>query len=288
MNATTSIAHYDLLAFIDHEVRNSATIIAGNSLSLLLRDNAAQSDGEGVAYNCGAGALIEQEARNLASLVTTLASLSGNDDAWLPKPTLVQLLLPKIISRLAPTYSGREVFFDAPRHLVAAQTSECLLEIVMKNLLSNAHKYSEPADPIVVRARLEDSGVVIAVSNTGRVRPDELERIFDLTYRSDAVAGKEGSGVGLAECRSLVRLMGGSIRASSPDDGGFEVRLTLLTPEDPEVDLGLGGILAPGLAPSAADGCRRTLTSLIPDPADRHRRRGMVACLNYCSALRWS
>jgi len=56
------------------------------------------------------------------------------------------------------------------------------------------------------------------VENTGRgIEPENLERIFDRFYRTDASRNSEtgGEGLGLAIARSLVDLHHGKIRAES-------------------------------------------------------------------------
>ncbi|HWO72104.1 MAG TPA: hypothetical protein VNN21_00935, partial [Dehalococcoidia bacterium] len=71
------------MAFIVHEVRNSATIILGNAASLRKRIGTDQEQ--------AILASIEEEARSLSALVTVLAGVAmENSEAWRLQPILLQ------------------------------------------------------------------------------------------------------------------------------------------------------------------------------------------------------
>jgi signal transduction histidine kinase/CheY-like chemotaxis protein len=92
------------------------------------------------------------------------------------------------------------------------------LRQVIDNLLSNAIKYTERGGISIHAALLRDEGLLrVEISDTGvGIDPDEMSRLFEPFYRSPQTAGMaEGSGLGLAVVRSLVDLMGGSIRVDS-------------------------------------------------------------------------
>jgi len=100
------------------------------------------------------------------------------------------------------------------------------LRQVIDNLLTNAVKYTERGG-ISIHAQLRDQTSVLRleVSDTGvGIRPDEVERLFEPFYRSPVTAGMaEGSGLGLAVVRSLIDLMGGTIRVNSRVGQGTSV-----------------------------------------------------------------
>jgi signal transduction histidine kinase len=104
------------------------------------------------------------------------------------------------------------------------------LRQIVDNLLSNAVKYTEHGG-ITIRARIDRRagllGIEIADTGIG-IGSDELGRLFEPFYRSRSTAAMaQGSGLGLAVVRSLVDLMGGSIRVDSTVGKGTTVRLQM-------------------------------------------------------------
>ena len=96
------------------------------------------------------------------------------------------------------------------------------LELVIKNLLDNSVKYSLDPVSVRLRSRVAPEGVVIEVSDAGIGIPKRhLKRIFQRFYRvpSPNVRTRRGTGLGLFVVSSMVRNLGGKIRASSPGPG---------------------------------------------------------------------
>jgi signal transduction histidine kinase/CheY-like chemotaxis protein len=86
------------------------------------------------------------------------------------------------------------------------------------NLLSNAVKFTPESGRVELRARREESDLVIEVSDTGiGISREDRARIFDEFYQVDNSYSRtyEGTGLGLALVRRLVGLHGGSIAVDS-------------------------------------------------------------------------
>src|SRR6185437_15924027 len=104
-------------------------------------------------------------------------------------------------------------------------------ERIMLNLISNAFKYSHRGS-ITVEVRQVDGRVQVSVTDTGVGIPgDQLEKIFDRFHRVENSGGRsqEGTGIGLAMVRELVRLHHGTIHVRSVVEEGsvFTVSLPL-------------------------------------------------------------
>ncbi|HTF20860.1 MAG TPA: ATP-binding protein, partial [Chryseolinea sp.] len=102
-------------------------------------------------------------------------------------------------------------------------------ERILLNLVSNAFKYSQKGKISVDIQQLGDH-LEVAVADTGTGIPaDQLERIFDRFHRIENAGGRsqEGTGIGLAMVRELVRLHRGTIEVnSSPGTGSvFTVKI---------------------------------------------------------------
>jgi signal transduction histidine kinase len=88
---------------------------------------------------------------------------------------------------------------------------------LLTNLVENAVKYGERAR---IRLRIDQDCAVAEVVDDGPGVPEaELERVFEPFYRAANAAGKEGSGLGLAVCRSIARAHGGDVRLMRSERG---------------------------------------------------------------------
>jgi len=112
------------------------------------------------------------------------------------------------------------------------------LRNMMVNLLTNAIRYTAEGGSITVSLYREKSTAVVAVSDTGIGNPsDALPHMFKRFYRMDKARSREvgGSGLGLAMCRHIVDVHGGTIQVEGRINQGstFRVRF-LLQHSDPE------------------------------------------------------
>ncbi|MGF1572870.1 MAG: ATP-binding protein [Sumerlaeia bacterium] len=100
---------------------------------------------------------------------------------------------------------------------------------IVFNLMDNACKYGEKEVQLQYAVNPSTKGQELSLSiwNNGAVIPvQERTKIFDEFYRRDRLQETEGSGIGLASVRCLVRALSGSILVDSPAVGGnqFVVR----------------------------------------------------------------
>jgi len=95
-----------------------------------------------------------------------------------------------------------------------------LLQVLI-NLLSNAIKFSPPGSSIWLSVEQKNSNspyLLFKITDQGRGIPaDKLEKIFERFYQVDASDSrtKQGTGLGLTICRSIIQQHGGSIWAES-------------------------------------------------------------------------
>lgn len=121
------------------------------------------------------------------------------------------------------------------RHRIALETIEVeipagtvlysdpvALEVILRNLLDNAIKYSDPPYHVGVRAVSAPKALVLEVHDEGVGIPRHaLKRVFDRFYRvsDEAVRERRGTGLGLFVVAALVRGLGGRLRAISDGPG---------------------------------------------------------------------
>lgn len=225
-----------LIANVSHEIRTPLTSI--NSIAIMLDSPSYSPEVREL------GKAIKQSSEAVHGIVNDLLDLSKirqgylrlnhtefrMDDLientanmlqqqWLQKPVVEPILL-------EPNSSQTSYIGDRGR-----------IEQVLQNLISNAFKFTHFGRvtvrmQIVAESRERDQ-LLVEVSDTGVGIPDqEIERVFDAFYQVDSSLQKRynGAGLGLAICRQIVEVMGGTIQVHSKPHAGtqFEFRLPLV------------------------------------------------------------
>ncbi len=222
----------EFLSMMSHELRTPLTVINGGAR--ILRTRSEQLD---EPTRSSIIADIEQESERLFRMVENLlamAHIEFSEDVSV-EPVMAQRLLDRVVEWFQQRRPDRPVELRVEPGLHALAAEPTYLEQVVRNLLSNADKYSPEGQPIEVRAAPEGTGAVaIRVLDRGiGVEPHELERIFERFYRSERTARLVGgSGVGLALCKRLVEAMSGHMWARNRKHGGLEVGFILPTYEE--------------------------------------------------------
>jgi len=111
-------------------------------------------------------------------------------------------------------------------------TDRSALEIVVKNLIDNAAKYSERPARIEVTAQKDsDKKVLLQVSDAGiGIDRKDLKRVFHRFFRVEdqEVRQRRGTGLGLFVVWALVKQLGGNVQAFSRGRGqGTTMRVEL-------------------------------------------------------------
>jgi signal transduction histidine kinase len=117
---------------------------------------------------------------------------------------------------------------------VTANIDEARVTLLLKNLLSNALRYSSASDgPIRLHASVEDAELVFIVQDSGDgLSEDQAAHIGEPFYRGDPSRTRDsgGTGLGLYLATLVAVAHGGSLRLVSTEQKGacFEVRLPLV------------------------------------------------------------
>ncbi|MFC0438313.1 SpoIIE family protein phosphatase [Kutzneria buriramensis] len=226
---------------ISHEFRTPLTLIAGPLREL--RETAPPAVDEQLS-------MIERNAMRLGKLVNALLDFSRIEAGRVQaryEPVDLGALTTELASvfRAAMEKAGLDLRVDCGTLDRPVHVDREMWEKVVLNLLSNAFKFTL-AGSVTVTLRADGDHAVLCVRDTGVGIPEpEMARLFERFHRIEQPRARstEGSGIGLALVRELVRLHGGSIEAESVADEGtcFTVR----------IPFGDGHLPAAKVAPSA-------------------------------------
>ncbi|MFD0826558.1 CHASE3 domain-containing protein [Neobacillus sp. M.A.Huq-85] len=224
----------DFLANMSHELRtplNSILILS----QMLMENNQEMDKAEVEEYS----RVVYTAGEDLLRLIDDILDLSkieaGKIEILTDEVNVTEL--PQLLkSMFDPVAAKKNVAFEVETHPdvpPVISTDGQRLQQILKNLLSNAFKFTEQGS-VTVRMelappdfaeKLEVEGPVMAisVSDTGIGIPAEKQQIiFDAFQQVDGTTNRQygGTGLGLSICREFTRLLGGLIELESEPQKG--------------------------------------------------------------------
>ncbi len=227
----------DFLANMSHELRtplNSLLI-----LSKLLGDN---RDGNLSAEQVKYAQTIRASGDDLLTLINDILDLSKIEAGHIqihPEAVSLQRLTNDIRQLFQPVADEHKVALEveiADDCPTAIETDRQRLEQVLKNLLSNAFKFTEAGSVRLDIARVGSDHLALAVKDTGiGISPAQQESIFEAFRQADGTTSRKygGTGLGLSISRELARLLGGAITLQSSPGQGSTFTITVPLVYDP-------------------------------------------------------
>jgi CheY-like chemotaxis protein/signal transduction histidine kinase/CHASE3 domain sensor protein len=214
----------DFLANMSHELRtplNSSLILAK-----LLADNpeGTLSD-EQVKF----AKTIQSSGNDLLNLINDILDLSKIEAGHVeirPETVSLDRLAKDIQQIFQPVAQEKNLPFEidiAPECPATIDTDVQRLEQVLKNLLSNAFKFTERGKVQLAIRPSGDGQIALSVIDTGiGISEEQQQSVFEAFRQADGTISRKygGTGLGLSISRELVRLLGGSLRVKSSQGAG--------------------------------------------------------------------
>jgi two-component system sensor histidine kinase KdpD len=218
-----------LLSSISHDLRTPLTSITGAASALVQQ---------------GAGELADtifHESMRLNSQVQKLLDMtrlqSGEVEPHLEWSSLEEIV-GSALARTKEILGDRQIQVDIPSDLPLMRLDPALIEKLFVNLLENEAVHAPEAGKIEIEAKLQTEIVRVTVSDNGPGIPRGQESSIFERFSLGPSAGK-GLGLGLAICRAIMRLHGGTIWVQNRSTGGAEFHLEFRRPTtQPEVPVG--------------------------------------------------
>lgn len=210
-----------LTSNIAHELRTPLTVIKGNLEAI---EDGIISDPNIVIKN------ITSEIERIISLVEGIEDITRAEASFFKRGNLEKIDLKEFIENITEgmkkIIEGKCLYLRLDGPPVIVETYPEKLHIIVKNLLTNAYKFTDAGGISVYwgkGAAESQGGFYITIEDTGKgIGEVELSRIFDRFYKG---ADSGGKGLGLAIVKELAEVIGGKVAVQSSINKGTRFKI---------------------------------------------------------------
>jgi signal transduction histidine kinase len=218
-----------LFSIIAHDLRNPV----GNILAIsdLLDSSLRNKEYENLTEYAE---MIGSQAKETLDLLETLFEWAKSQTGKISfKPEILNLksTLIQVIEILNPSAKLKDIVIESEiSETVQLFADQNMLNTVLRNLITNAIKFTNPSGLIRISAEQKTDCVEITVSDNGiGIDKDTIDSLFhiDLTHTTLGTANEKGTGLGLIICKEFVEKHGGMIQVISLTGKGSKFSCSL-------------------------------------------------------------
>ncbi len=202
----------NLLRAVSHDLRTPLTTIYGSGSGIA--DNYDSLDKEEI-IELAQG--IKEDSQWLITMVENLLSvtkINGQGVALKKTPIVLEERIDTALVKFKSKYSAINIEVDLPEDFVIIPMDPMLIGQVIMNILENAVRHGEDLTYINIKVRTLGDRAIFEISNDGKAIPREIiDHVFTGYYekKNKPVDSKEGMGIGLSVCHSIIKAHGGDI-----------------------------------------------------------------------------
>ncbi len=216
-------------SIIGHDLKSPFNAIVG--YSNLLVEQVRENDRDGIEEYAEIILKSSQRAMDLLTNLMDWARSQTGRIAFKPENLDICALIGDVVALLSDTARQKGIVLS--RKLdpdIFVYADRAMMATVLRNLMSNAIKFTYPGGVIVVSAESNQDNLTVSVADSGiglsKKRIDQLFRIEE-SYSTTGTNKETGTGLGLILCKEFVEKHGGRIWAESIEGKGSTFHFTL-------------------------------------------------------------
>ncbi|MBS4057940.1 MAG: HAMP domain-containing histidine kinase [Bacteroidales bacterium] len=218
-----------LFSIIAHDLRSPFNNIIG--FSELLLENINKIDNvESEKYIDIINSTAKKTIILLDNLLNWAKSQTG-ELSYKPEKIILSEIMLEIIGLKKSLAKAKNISLHyTPTIEIELYTDINILKTILRNLISNAVKFTNAGGYINILATTNQQQVEISISDNGvGINEETIHKLFDLSTNltSLGTANEKGSGLGLVLCKEFVEKLGGKIWVESVEGKGSDFKFTL-------------------------------------------------------------
>lgn len=202
-----------LLDSVTHELRTPLTAIRAAATMLISQPTIGESDRREMY------AVLDEESARLDRLIGQAVEMAQLDSESLQvraRPQSLREVIDLALDDIRPLLRGRTVEILVPEDQPPVPIDRELVRRVLRQLIENAAKYSAASQPITVSGELMEDRLSVTVSDCGPgIDASDHPFVFDKFFRGKQRERVQGSGMGLAIAKAILRAHGGGIEVTN-------------------------------------------------------------------------
>jgi PAS domain S-box-containing protein len=224
------------LSILGHDLRSPFNALLG--LSEILKENIQEFHIDEIKNMAGDINKTAQSTFNLLEDILTWARAQQGKIPFKPQQLSIKEICKNILVTLNPSANAKKIAinYSATDNLNVFADAD-MIKTVLRNLVSNAIKFTNNGGAININAEQNSENVTISVSDNGiGIKPDNLAKLFDVgqVLTTTGTADEKGTGLGLLLCKEFVEKHQGKIWVESEVGKGSEFKFTLPFNAEPD------------------------------------------------------
>ncbi|CAM3457723.1 PAS domain-containing sensor histidine kinase [Zobellia roscoffensis] len=218
-----------LFSIIAHDLRSPFNNIS--LLTDLLSDSIQKND---VAQSNEYLELIDRTTKNSLNLLDNLLNWAKSQTGQLElvsESVCINQIINETLELCKTIAETKNITLNSSKvQVVEVYSDDKIIRTIVRNLVSNAIKFTKPGGNISLSTELRDIYVEVTVSDDGvGMSPDTSQKLFGINTNMACVgtADEKGSGFGLVLCKEFVEKLGGKIWAESTLGEGSDFKFTI-------------------------------------------------------------
>ena len=216
-------------SIIAHDLRNPFNAIIGFSNILVEQMNAKEY--EGVEEYAG---IIQNSSQRAMDLLMNLLEWSRAQTGKIefsPETIEIVSLIDKVAELLNDTAQQKSITISRKNSFnLPVFADKAMISTILRNLISNAIKFTNPGGSIVISAEQKQNELMITVSDNGTgIKKESINKLFRIEESTSTIGtqNEKGTGLGLLLCKEFILKHNGRIWVESEWGKGSEFHFTL-------------------------------------------------------------